>query len=222
MPCALLLGQELTDMPVLDVAAHARQLAGTELPILLVSEADWASIEYRATRAGVNAFVPCPLLRSRLLETLSASVRTTGDGSQTPMDEELDYSGSRVLLVEDNELNREIAMELLGMTDVQVEIACNGLEAVNMFKAAPEGYYDIIFMDIQMPVMDGYEATRRIRALPRPDAARTWITAMSANAFLEDVRLSRAAGMNEHLSKPVDMDRLLETLRGHLKPAAGR
>ena len=222
MPCALLLGQELSDMPVLDVAAHVRQLAGPEFPILLVSETDWPSIEYRATRAGINAFVPCPLLRSRLLETLSTSVRTAGTGIQLSADDELDYSSSRVLLVEDNELNQEIAIELLGMTGVQVEVANNGQQAVEMFERAPEGWYDIVFMDIQMPVMDGCEAARHIRALPRPDAASIWIVAMSANAFLEDVRLSRASGMNEHISKPVDLDRLLETLRSHLKPTSDR
>ena len=220
MPCAMLLGQELTDMPVLDMASHVRQIAGPEFPILLVSEADWASMEYRATRAGINAFVPCPLLRSKLLETLSASVRAAEDSGPLPSDVSLDYSGSRVLLVEDNELNQEIAMELLGMTGVQVEVANNGRQAVDMFERSPEGWYDMIFMDIQMPVMDGYEAARCIRTLPRPDAAYIWIVAMSANAFLEDVRLSRASGMNEHISKPVDMERLLETLRGHLKPTA--
>ena len=104
----------------------------------------------------------------------------------------------------------------------QVEVANNGQQAVEMFERAPEGWYDIVFMDIQMPVMDGCEAARHIRALPRPDAASIWIVAMSANAFLEDVRLSRASGMNEHISKPVDLDRLLETLRSHLKPTSDR
>ncbi len=217
MPCALLLGQELTDMAVLNVAAHVRQLAGRELPILLVSEEDWARMEYRAVRAGVSAFVPCPLFRSRLIGTLAALIgcaEQSGVGGR----EDVDYSGHRVLLVEDNELNQEIATELLGMIGVQIETANDGKEAVEKFSASQEGYYDIVFMDIQMPVMNGYEATRQIRALPRGDARSVWIVAMTANAFVEDVRMSQEAGMNDHVSKPVDPDRLTEILRERLAP----
>lgn len=177
---------------------------------------DWAQIEYQAQRAGVNAFVPCPLFKSRLLETLSGLIHTEGkaeavEASQT------DYGEYRVMLVEDNELNQEIAMELLSFTGVQVEVADNGARALELFEASPEAYFDIIFMDIQMPIMDGYEAARRIRALPRQDAKDVWIVAMTANAFVEDIRLSREAGMNEHCSKPVDPERLTEILRNRLK-----
>ena len=218
LPCALLLGQELEDMPVLEMAAHVRQLAGREFPIVLVSEDDWAQIEYRATRAGVSAFVPCPLFSSRLLETLSELMGGDRGDQSAGGDLNADYSGSRVLLVEDNELNQEIAVELLGLTGVQVEVAGDGAQAVDMFAAAPADYYDLIFMDVQMPVMNGYEATRRIRQMDREDAGRVWIVAMTANAFVEDVRLSREAGMNEHVSKPVDLERLQEILRAQLKP----
>ena len=218
LPCALLLGQELEDMPVLEMAAHVRQLAGREFPIVLVSEDDWAQIEYRATRAGVSAFVPCPLFSSRLLDTLSELMGGDRGDQSAGGDLNADYSGSRVLLVEDNELNQEIAVELLGLTGVQVEVAGDGAQAVDMFAAAPADYYDLIFMDVQMPVMNGYEATRRIRQMDREDAGRVWIVAMTANAFVEDVRLSREAGMNEHVSKPVDLERLQEILRAQLKP----
>ncbi len=222
MPCALLLGQELEDMSPLDLAAHARQLAGPDFPILLATEDDWAQLEYRATRAGVNAFVPCPLFPSRLLAALSSLTSRSAGNGQDSQDSEEDFSGSRVLLVEDNELNQEIAMELLGMTGVQVEAAGDGAQAVAKFQNAPEGWFDLILMDIQMPVMDGYEAARRIRQLPRPDAQSVWIVAMTANAFVEDVRLARQAGMNEHISKPVDVDRLMEILRGQLRPKTAR
>ena len=222
MPCALLLGQGLADMPSLDMASHVRQLAGPDFPIILVSDQDWAQIEYRAVRAGISAFVPCPLFPSKLLETLSALTSGAGAGSQAGCSREDDYSGSRILLVEDNELNQEIAMELLGMTGVQVDAAGDGAQALDLFQRSPEGWYDLILMDIQMPVMDGFEATRRIRALPRQDAQGVWIVAMTANAFVEDIRLSRAAGMNEHVSKPVDVDRLMDILRRQLKPREPR
>lgn len=217
MPCTLLLGQELSDMPVLELTSHIRQLAGKEFPIILVAESDWAQLEYRATRAGINAFVPCPLFKSRLLATISDLTCNVSD-EQTPVSvQDQDYSQYRLLLVEDNELNREIATELLSTTGVQIETAENGLLAVEAFKNSPEGYFDLILMDIQMPVLNGYEATRKIRELPRADAQSIWIVAMTANAFVEDIRLSKEAGMNEHCSKPINLDRLNEILRKQLK-----
>ena len=216
MPCALLLGHELADMSPLDVATHVRQLAGSAFPILLMSEDDWAQLEYQAVRAGINAFVPCPLFRSRLLEALSSLTVKQARQEQAHSGGEVDYSRHRVLLVEDNELNQEIALELLGLTGVQADVAGDGAQAVEMFQNSPEGWYEIVFMDIQMPVMNGYDATRAIRKLPRADAGSVWIVAMTANAFMEDIRLSREAGMNEHISKPVDVDRLTEILRERL------
>ena len=185
MPCALLLGQELADMPALDVATHV---------LLLVSSDDWPQIEYRALRAGINAFVPCPLFPSRLLDALSSLTCQAGREEQAAGGEDADYSEHRVLLVEDNELNQEIALELLGMTGVQVDVAGDGAQALELFRNSPEGWYEIIFMDIQMPVMNGYDATRAIRELPRGDAGTVWIVAMTANAFMEDVRLAHEAG----------------------------
>lgn len=216
MPCALLLGQELNDMSALDVAAHVRELAGAEFPIILVAETDWAQIEYRATRAGINAFVPCPLFQSRLFTALSELTYKAQRNRRDHAGNHLDYGQYRLLLVEDNELNREIAIELLSQTGVRIETAENGLRAVETFEKSPAGYYDLIFMDIQMPVMNGYDAARKIRQLPREDAQSVWIVAMTANAFVEDVRLSKEAGMNEHCSKPVDAERLHEILRKRL------
>lgn len=216
MPCAMLLGEELADMPVLNLATHARQLAGREFPLILVSEADWVQLEYRATRAGINAFVPCPLFKSRLIGTL-AELTGAGCADADAGERKLDYSAYRVLLVEDNELNQEIAVELLSVTGVQVEVADDGAQAVEKFGNSPEGYYDLIFMDIHMPVMDGYEATRRIRQMERPDAAGVWIVAMTADAFVEDVRQAKEAGMNEHISKPVEPNHLQEILYQQFK-----
>lgn len=114
--------------------------------------------------------------------------------------------------MEDNDLNREIAYELLQETGAEIETASDGLEAVNKVSASPEGYYDFIIMDIQMPVMDGLEATRQIRLLNRQDIKDLPIVAMSANAFAEDVRLSLEAGMNEHIAKPIEIDRLYSVM----------
>lgn len=216
MPCGMLLGQELSDMPALELASHVRQLAGHEFPILLVSEEDWAKIEYPAARAGINAFVPCPLFKSRLLETLSNLLNGVGEEKEAGEGSNMDYSGRHILLVEDNELNQEIALEMLSVTGVQVEVAENGAKALELFQASPPGHFEVIFMDVQMPVMNGYEASRAIRGLSREDAKSVWIVAMTANAFVEDIRTSREAGMNEHCSKPVDPKRLQEILRSRL------
>lgn len=217
MPCAMLLGQGINGMSMLELASHVRQLAGSDFPIILVSEEDWAQIEYPATRAGVNAFVPCPLFKSRLLETLSELTNKTGSEEGEFVGNETDFSNYRILLVEDVEINREIMAELLSVMGVQVEAAENGKIAVEMFDDSPIGYYDLIFMDIQMPIMDGYEATRRIRSLDRSDASEVWIVAMTANAFVEDIRRSAEAGMNEHCSKPVDPQRLHDIMKNCLK-----
>ncbi len=216
MPCALLVGQQLTDMSALDMASHVRQLAGKDFPIIMVADADWVQIEYRATRAGINGFVPCPLFQSRLFATLSELTAKIQQKHSDSLEIDFDYSRYRLLLVEDNELNREIALELLSLTGVQVETAENGLRAVEIFSHSPEGYFDLIFMDIQMPLMNGYDAAKKIRQLPRKDAQTVWIVAMTANAFVEDIRLSQEAGMNEHCSKPVNADRLHEILHKRL------
>lgn len=217
MPFAMLLGQELKDMPSLELAAHVRQVAGQDFPILLVSEEDWAQIEYRATRAGISAFVPCPLFKSRLLETLAGFTGQSPGKEGCSGNQDFDYSNYRVLLVEDVELNQEIAVEILSFIGVQVETADHGAQAVEMFESSPEGYFDLILMDIQMPILNGYEATKKIRKLPRKDAQTVFIVAMTANAFVEDIRLSREAGMNDHCSKPVDPERLQEIFRNHFQ-----
>ena len=217
MPCALILGQELADMPALGLASHVRELAGKEFPILWVAEVDWAQMEYRAVRSGVDAFVPCPLFKTRLFSALSGLTGKEIKDKKDLVGNITDYGKYRILLVEDNELNREIAVELLSVTGVQVETAENGQQAVEAFENSEEGYYHLIFMDIQMPVMNGYEAAKRIRQLERADAKTIWMVAMTANAFVEDIRLARAAGMNEHCSKPVDMERMHEILRRRLR-----
>ena len=126
-----------------------------------------------------------------------------------------DYTGKRILLVEDNELNREIGVEILQMTGAEVEIAENGKIAVEKVEASPKGSYDLIFMDIQMPVMNGYEATAAIRSLPG-EKGKLPIVAMTANAFAEDVQLAKNTGMNGHIAKPLDMNKLNDVLENWL------
>lgn len=123
------------------------------------------------------------------------------------------YSEKNILLVEDNERNAEVAAELIGITGVNVEIVDNGRKAVERFAQSEPGYYGLIFMDIQMPVMNGYDAARNIRKLEREDAGKIPIIAMTANAFMEDVEAAQAAGMNEHIAKPLEFDKLTEILK---------
>ena len=165
----------------------------------------------------MNAFVPCPLFQSRLLGTLADLTSQRQQDIDSSGEEDADYSGYHILLVEDNELNQEIALELLSVTGATVQIASDGAQAVELFASSLEDYFDLIFMDIQMPVMDGYEATRQIRAMSRQDARDVWIVAMTANAFVEDIRLSQEAGMNEHFSKPLDPGHLRDILHRQLR-----
>ena len=172
----------------------------------------------KAKAAGIDAFIAKPLFRSRLTATLRQF--TSGRKEKTARNylEELsesDYTGKRILLVEDNELNREIGVEILQMTGAEVETAENGKIAVEKVEASPEGLYDLVFMDIQMPVMNGYEATAAIRSLPG-EKGKLPIVAMTANAFAEDVQLAKNTGMNGHIAKPLDMNKLNDVLKNWL------
>ncbi len=182
-----------------------------QLTLVLVSEDNWDDIEYRANRNGIHHFIPLPVFRKSLLNGLNQAFLSAGEqegASGTP-----DLAGKRILLVEDNFINREIAYELLGSTNAQVDTAENGAEALEKFAKGPEGQYDLILMDIQMPVMDGYTAVRHIRALDREDAKRVKIYAMTANAFAEDIQKARDAGMDGHIAKPIDIQLLMQVLR---------
>jgi len=212
-PNAVLLGVGMGENAVLDLAAHLHSQLGSNTPILLLSDRDWAQMEYSARRSGITGFVPCPIFKGRLFQALCSESGQKQAGSRA------DFSGLRILLAEDNALNREIALELIGETGAQVDAAEDGKQALDAFAASEENYYDLILMDIQMPVMDGYEAVRRIRALPRPDAGTVCIAAMTANAFVEDIKKARDAGMDEHLAKPVDIKSIEEIMNRCINPA---
>ncbi len=195
-------------MPGIDgeeTARRIRKLEGLNLLIIIMSAYDWAPIEESAREAGVNSFVAKPFFANSLKAAL-LSVDKEVQAKTALADPNLyDFTGKRVLLVEDNEFNQEVAKEFLSMANIIIETAENGKIAVDKFVQSPAGHYDAILMDIQMPVMDGYEATKEIRASSHPDAASIPIIAMTANAFTEDVSRSLSAGMNAHLSKPLDM-----------------
>ena len=197
-------------------AKSIREELNEKAPGIVLSAYDWSELEMRARSAGVEAFASKPLFRSKL--TIAMRELLKGEHVETmqnPLDsiQKIDYSEKCVLLVEDNEINREIAKEFLEMTGMKVEEAVDGKEAVNKFIESAPRYYDLIFMDVQMPIMNGYEATSAIRSLNRRDAKRIPIIAMTANAFVEDVQAAVSAGMNEHMAKPLDIEQLQDILK---------
>ena len=203
----------------LATAKEIRSLAGNDIPLIILSAYDWSDIEAQAMDAGIDAFIEKPLFKSRLMKVLKDVLGL--DNSERPATaletfKEQDFSGKRVLLVEDNELNIEVAAELLDIVGIQVDQALNGQLAVDCVLDHEPGYYDLIFMDIQMPVMNGYESTRAIRSSGREDLKTIPIVAMTADAFADDIRKSEEAGMNGHISKPVDIEKLEEALRTFL------
>jgi CheY-like chemotaxis protein len=197
----------------LETTREIRRVVGNEVPIIILSAYDWASIEQEALAAGVNAFIEKPLFKSRLTLVLKdvlglSEKEVRQERSTIEQYQKCDRTGRRVLLVEDNELNVEVAKELLNVVGLEVETACNGKVAVDMVQEKPAGYYNLIFMDIQMPVMNGYEAATAIRALEREDLKNIPIFAMTADVFAGDVRRAKACGMNGHIAKPIDLNNL--------------
>lgn len=206
----------MPDLNGVEVVRRIRSVIGDDTPIIILTAYDWTEIEEEARNAGVTAFCAKPLFLSDLYDVLNASV----EAEPIHLDVErnsIHLIGSRILLVEDNDLNREIAAAILSEMDVCVEEAENGKVAVEMVRSSASGYYKMVLMDIQMPVMDGYEATRLIRKMDRPDTGVIPIIAVSANAFEEDMMKSRDAGMNEHIAKPFNRDKLEEVISKYLK-----
>ena len=201
----------MPDMDGVETTRAIRRLVGPETTIIIISAYDWSGIEEEARAAGADCFIAKPLLRTTVCETFTHLTLPRRPAAAQTLDAH-SFSGQRVLLVEDNELNLEIARSLLEMHGLAVDAAPNGRAALTAFAAAPEGRYLAILMDIRMPVMDGLEATRAIRALDRPDAKSVPIFAMTANAFDEDRALARQAGMTGYLVKPLDIQAMLREL----------
>ena len=198
----------MPDMNGIETVRRIRRVIGDSSPIIILTAYDWSDIEEEAKEAGVTAFCEKPLFMSQLRELLTNPVPKTKE----PEKREWIYNGKRILLVEDNELNQEIAQTILEDAGFMVETANDGVEAVKKMEQAVPGQYDLILMDIQMPVMNGYEAAKQIRSLKNRETASVPIVAMTANVFEEDREKSYEAGMNGYLAKPVSAEALINTI----------
>ena len=205
----ILIDWKMPGMDGIETTRQIRQKIGPDVSVIVLTSYDYTKIEEEAKAAGVDEFISKPLFRSRLTAALQKII--SGKPSQDARDylkniAASDYTGKKILLVEDNELNREVAAEIIGMTGAEIETAVNGKEAVDKVADHPNGYYDLVFMDVQMPIMNGYEAATAIRSLPKHKGELLPIVAMTANAFAEDVQAALNAGMDDHVAKPVDME----------------
>ena len=202
----------LPDLNGVEAVRRLRKIVGDEVSIIILTAYDWSDIEEEAREAGVTTFCSKPLFLSDIRGILTAQYRQPEEEEEA--DDSLQFlAGKKILLVEDNELNQEIARTVLEEAGMVIDTADDGTEAVEIVRTMRAGDYDLILMDIQMPVMDGYEATRRIRAMDDPARAGIPIVAMTANAFEEDRQKAMDAGMNDHVPKPIDVPKLMEALK---------
>lgn len=223
---AVIVDWKMPEMDGVQTTRAIREAVGKDVPIIIISAYDWSDIENEAREAGASAFISKPIFKSKVARTFSELTSkenpANGESNSIPLEKyrEKKFSGKRVLLAEDNEVNAEIAKEILGMAGLEVEIAWNGKEASEkLFDsdcADSPKKFDIVFMDIQMPIMDGYAAAKKIRESGSEYLQKIPIVAMTANAFAEDVQKARSVGMNEHVAKPLDFDRLLSVLNKFL------
>ena len=205
----------MPDMNGVETVRCIRRIIGDDKPIIILTSYDWEEVEQEAREAGVTHFISKPIFMSELRDILCKPL-TSGKSDKMEEDAEVDFTGRRLLLVEDNELNQEIAVEILEQRGFGVEAVADGVDAVERMEHAQPGEFDAVLMDIQMPRMDGYEATRQIRKLEDAQVAAVPIIAMTANAFEEDRNLALQAGMNDHIAKPIDTDQLFKTLQRFL------
>ncbi len=208
---------KLPDLGGLEVVRQIRKIVGDKPVIILMTAYDWVSVKDEALEAGVNAFCNKPVFRSELhqtlLNTIGRQLQKEKQCDKNISDDISDLEGKKILLVDDIDVNREIGTAILEMSGFEVETAINGEDAIEILKNKGAGYFDVVLMDVQMPVMNGYEATAAIRQLKNKKLANVPILAMTANAFDEDIKAAFAAGMNGHIAKPIDIPKLMEELK---------
>ena len=207
---------KMPEMDGVETARRIRAITGNESAIIILTAYRWDDVLEEALAAGIDSFIAKPLFASALMEELQSALKKKRAlaNNERP---KADLKGRRILLAEDVQINAEIMVMILETREMEVDLAENGKIAVEKFASHPEGYYDAILMDMRMPVMDGLTATKTIRAMDRADSKEIPIIALTANAFDEDVQRSMQAGLNAHLSKPVEPDSLYETLESHIK-----
>ncbi|WP_349769994.1 response regulator [Hungatella sp.] len=212
---AVILDWIMPDIDGLETLKRIRKRVGMNMPIIIISAYDFSEIEDKFRLAGADAFITKPLFKSKMVHTFHKFCRIDRSDARSALRERSDAAldGKKLLLAEDNELNREIAVELLETHGLLIDTAENGSIAVNKFEASAPGEYAGILMDIQMPVMDGYRATKMIRSLEREDARTIPILALTANAFASDIGKAHSVGMNDHIAKPIDIEILMDILR---------
>lgn len=206
---------KMPEMDGVELIKKIRDTYDSKSIIIILSAYDITEVEDEAIKAGANYFVTKPVFQSSIFNLMMNLTNGQFKNIQNKKGD-YDFGGKKVLLAEDNELNQEIATEILALANLNVDVACNGKIAVDMFKQAPDNYYDLILMDIQMPEMDGYQATRMIRTSNKENANSIPIIAMTANAFVEDINEALSSGMNSHVSKPIDTKVLFETINKYL------
>ncbi len=213
----ILLDWNMPEMDGIETARQMRAITKQQIPILFLTAYDWDEIEEEAYAAGIDGFLAKPFFVSALKEKLQ-DIHAKREGKEKPPEEAVVSSlkGRHFLIAEDNEINSEILLELLHIDGADGEVAENGQLAVELFLATDAGHFDAVLMDVQMPVMNGYEATRCIRSMERADAKTIPIIAMTANAFAEDMKDAKDAGMNDHIAKPIDMEIIRKTLSRYL------
>lgn len=208
----ILIDWKMPEMDGVETARRIRKIVGEEVTIIIITAYDWMAIEHEAKKSGVNLLMSKPMMKSTLVSAFSKALSDKESVEQEEEEEDFDFTGRRLLLVEDHPINIEVATMLLEEKGFEIESAENGLRAIEMFTGKIPGYYDAILMDIRMPIMDGLQATSNIRHMSNDDAKTVPIIAMTANAFEEDIDKSREAGMNAHLAKPIDPNKLYQTL----------
>ena len=211
----VLLDWKLPDMDGIMVARKLRRIISEEMPLILISAYDWSEFEIEARAAGINGFISKPLFKSTLYHELKKYMGV--DDAHGKISEDIELLGRHVLVAEDNDLNWEILSELLSDIGMKLEWAENGKICLEKFQESEPGQYDVILMDIRMPVMNGYETTRAIRALDHPDAQTIPIIAMTADAFSEDIQQCLECGMNAHTAKPINLDEVVSLLKKFMK-----